>query len=116
MSKNKRPNKAKQRSGPLGGGPPPNSAQARQREIKRQMEAAERVWKKGDPESALELLDEVLLKHPNNVDLLFMSAIILIEIGELQDALDRLERADSLSPDDPAILGCLASVYLLTNN
>ncbi len=116
MPKNKRPNKAKRGGGPLSGGPAVNSPQARQREIQRQMEAAERLWKKGDPESALEMLNEVLVKHPNNVDVLFMSAIISIEVGELQDALDQLELSDRLSPDDPAILGCLASVYLLTNN
>jgi len=114
--KNKKNAKGKRGGGPPGGGPPVNNQKARMREMNRQLEQGEKLWKDGDPYGALEILEDLLQKNPRNSHILFLSGVLYIEIGMVQEAIERMEEADKLDQDNPMILGSLALGYVLNNN
>lgn len=118
MPKNKKARKGGGRAGkgPLGGGPPPNSPAAKQRELQREMERAEKLWKQGQTEDALDILEDLLEKNPRDANLLFLSGVMYVELGMIQEGLDRAEMADKLEPDRPPLLNFLGLAYIMTNH
>ncbi len=102
--------------GPLGGGPPPGSPQAKLREIQKGVLQAEKLWKNGDALGALDIVEDLLEKNSKNARLVFMAGVLYTEVGLSQEGLERLELADQLEPDNPSILSSLALAYLASNN
>lgn len=114
MSKNKKAKKNKPHNrGPLGGGGPVNR---RQNDIQRQLERSEQLWKKGDPAGALALIEDLVEKNPRDAHLLFTTGLLYVELGAVQEGLERIEQADKIEPDQPAILASLAMAYLVSEN
>ena len=54
------------------------------------------------PEAALEVLDRALVVSPDDADMLFESAKLLLALDRIPEALARLDRAIALDAYDPA--------------
>jgi tetratricopeptide (TPR) repeat protein len=57
----------------------------------------------GDLNAAVELYDQLLNDDPTNIQLLYLSGIIYIEMQEFQKAVDLFSFATTLSPNDPLL-------------
>ncbi len=89
------------------GTPAPGQQAAAQLERGRQHQA------QGDPLAALTVYAQVLGREPGNVEALQLSALALVELGQLPLASERLQQALTRRPDDAGLHYQLGRVHLL---
>ncbi len=65
----------------------------------------------GHPELAEPVYHSLVLEDPRNVDALVGVGVTLLELDQVDDAIDALERAEQLAPQNPNVLTALADAY-----
>jgi len=70
------------------------------------------MLKKGNVSGALERLEKVLTKNPNDIEALKKIGDIFYKQGLVAHAIQNLEEAKSINPKDAAILKKLGGIYL----
>ncbi len=73
---------------------------------------ADTFLKKGNISSALESLEKIIAKNPNDTEALKKIAEIFYKKGEVSHATQNLEEAKSINPKDISILKKLGEIYL----
>lgn len=115
MAKKDQKNKQKKNKGPFGGGPNPNSPQAREREFERLLQRSEKLWEQDDLAAALDILEDLMKRDPDDARPVVLSGVLYAEMGDVAEALYFLRLADRMEPDDPRVLDVLAAVLMLNN-
>lgn len=70
----------------------------------------------GEPEPALRILTRMTMRAPRNAPLRVTLAQALVAAGRPDEAVQELEQAHALAPDDPQLAFALASGYLRVKN
>ena len=73
---------------------------------------ADTLLKKGNISSALESLEKIIAKNPNDTEALKKIAEIFYKNGDIPQATQNLEEAKSINPKDINILKKLGEIYL----
>ena len=81
-----------------------------------QVELAKAYHDKGSIDKALSISDNILNRHPGQLDALLLKSALLKEGGKHEEALQILERAYSLSPGDVEIVHTLGFDYAENKN
>lgn len=105
----------KKNKGPFGGGPNPNSKLAKARDFERLLQRSEKLWEQGDPDAAIDILEELRERDPDDSRPVVLLAVMSMEMGETAEALNYLRLAVRLEPDDPRVLNILSTVLMMSN-
>ena len=84
-------------------------------EVERAFQTAVQLQQRGQPEQAARIYATINQALPRQVDVLRLWGMALLQSGELDGAVERLQQAEAVAPDHPAVLCNLGSAERARN-